>query len=228
MTGIYCFSGSGHSLAAANELSEILNCGVTEIGYEFEYSPDEDTAVVVFPVYCQNIPKIVKKFLRKLTAEHIVLIATYGRISYGNVLHEAQKLVRGKVIAGAYIPTGHTFLDGDCSFDKDFLLPIAERIRQPQGVNIPRSKKDFLAFLFPDLRSRIGVNLTKNKHCTNCGICENLCPTGAMKKNKINSKCIRCLRCASNCPQKALQYKNSRILNKYLKRHYKDEYILYL
>lgn len=227
MTEIFCFSGSGHSLAAANELSGMLDCTITEIGYD-SAPTDADTAVVVFPVYCQNIPKPVKNFLRRLTAEHIVLIATYGRISYGNVLHEAQRLVRGEVIAGAYIPTGHTFLDGEYSFDKDILLPIAERIGQPQGVNIPRSKKDLLAFIFPDLRSRMGVKLTKNEHCTNCGICKRLCPTGAMKKDRIGSKCIRCLRCVSGCPQKALQYKNSRILDKYLERHYKDEYILYL
>lgn len=228
MTRVYYFSGSGHSFAVAEALSKLLNCEITEIGRDTEMPSAEDTAAVVFPVYCQNIPKTVRKFLRSLTAERVVLIATYGKISYGNVLHEAQKAVCGEVIAGAYIPIGHTFLDGDCAFDRDFLLPIAERIANPQRIVIPKSSKDLLAYIFPDLRSRMSVSLTKNGYCNNCGICEKLCPTGAMKQSKITAKCIRCLHCVSNCPQKALQYKNSAVLKRYLRKHYKEEYMLYL
>ena len=98
-----------------------------------------------------------------------MLIATYGGISYGNVLYEAQKIVQGEVIAGAYIPIGHTFLNGDYEFDKEYLLPITERIKTPQKVHIPKTRKNPLANNFPALRSRIGVKLTREKQCNNCG-----------------------------------------------------------
>ena len=114
MIRIYCFSGSGHSLAVAKELSQMLDC---EIRPNDNKTATEDTAAVVFPVYCQNIPKPVKRFLKGLEAKYVALIATYGKISYGNVLYEAQKLLHRLVIAGAYIPMGHTYLDGDCEFD---------------------------------------------------------------------------------------------------------------
>ena len=228
MTEVYYFSGSGHSFAVAKSLSEQLHCKITEINGKSEKIPTEETAVVVFPVYCQNIPAPVKGFLQKATSKYIALIATYGKISYGNVLYEAQQSVRGTVIAGAYIPIGHTFLSGDNSFDETVLSPIAERIKSPQRAHIPKTHKNPLSDIFPAFRSRIGVKIAKNNPCNNCGLCEKNCPVAAIKNGKINSKCIRCLRCVTNCPQNALRYKNRPILKKYLESRYKEEVILYL
>lgn len=228
MTRIYYFSGSGHSFAVAKALCEILRCKIVEIDCEIKKVLKEDVAVIIFPVYCQNIPKPVKNFLKNLFAKHIVLIATYGKISYGNVLHEAQKNVHGDVIAGAYIPIGHTFLNGDCSFNTDCLLQIAKRIKNPKKVQISKSHKDLLANIFSGFRSRVGTKIIKNEFCDNCGICEKRCPIKAIKQGRITSRCIRCLRCVANCPKGALRYENSWILNKYLQHHYNDKYILYL
>lgn len=228
MTTIYCFSGSGHSLALSRALSEMLECKIAEIGFDSETSSNNDTAVVVFPVYCQNIPAPVKSFLKKMSAKHIVLIATYGKISYGNVLYEAQQLVHGEIIAGAYIPMSHTFLDEDYTFNTRHLSSIVDRIKAPQKVQIPKTRKNLLSNIFPALRSRIGVKLTKTDHCNNCGLCETLCPMLAIQNGRIHSECIRCLRCVTNCPQKALQRKNRWILKKYLKSYHKEEYVLFL
>jgi ferredoxin len=179
-------------------------------------------------VYCQNIPKPVKRFLKGLEAKYIALVATYGKISYGNVLYEAQKLLHGQVIAGAYIPMGHTFLDGDCRFDATQLLPIVQRIKAPRQVAIPKTAKNPLANIFPGLRSRIGVTIKKGDNCLSCGLCERICPVGAIRNGRIHSQCIRCLHCVTSCPQKALQYKNSRVLDAYLNSYCKEEYVLYL
>ena len=51
-----------------------------------------------------------------------------------------------------------------------------------------------------------------NKKCTNCHMCINNCPSGALfinKKNKIrikSSKCTMCMRCAFLCPQDAFKF----------------------
>jgi ferredoxin len=225
MITIYCFSGSGHSFAVSKELSQLLDCEIKPIDNK---ATTEDTAVVVFSVYCQNIPKPVKRFLKGLEAKYVALIATYGKISYGNVLYEAKKLLHGQVIAGAYIPMGHTFLDGDCRFDATKLLPIVRRIKAPQQATIPKTAKNPLANIFPGLRSRIGVKIIKRNNCNSCGLCERTCPIGAIQNGRIHSQCIRCLHCVTICPQKALQYKNSRVLDAYLNSYCKEEYVLYL
>lgn len=228
MIQVFCFSGSGHSLAVAEYLAGKLGCGVTQIGRPYGKERNfPETAVVVFPVYCQNIPTPVREFLRGLPAQHVALIATYGRISYGNVLWEAQRLVSGDVIAGAYVPAGHTFLPGDGDFDREGLLPILDKIKNPRPIQIPRSKKDFIADIFPAWRSRVGVKLFADSRCNGCNVCEDHCPMGAIQNGKPNKNCIRCLRCVRLCPQKALHFQNSRILNRYLLKYHKDELILF-
>ena len=227
MVAIYCFSGSGHSLVVAQELAKMLACDIRPMDISSE-TENQDIAVIVFPVYCQNIPKPVKQFLKRLKAKYIALIATYGKISYGNVLYEAQRFLHGQIIAGAYIPMGHTFRNGDYTIDTKYLLPIVQRMKAPQKVIIPKSRKNPLSNFFPSFRSRIGVKIVKGELCNNCGLCETSCPMGAVRNGKIHSECIRCLHCVTVCPQKALQYRNSWVLDKYLNRYHKEEYVLYL
>lgn len=48
--------------------------------------------------------------------------------------------------------------------------------------------------------------------CTQCGVCEKICPTGAIsiESAKIDAgECIECLRCQYECPQDTINYKIS-------------------
>ncbi len=48
------------------------------------------------------------------------------------------------------------------------------------------------------------------KECTNCGICANICPTGAInvKERRIDgAECIDCLRCHYECPHGMVNYR---------------------
>ncbi len=48
--------------------------------------------------------------------------------------------------------------------------------------------------------------------CTECGICEKICPTGAISIEKMrvdSGECIDCLRCLYECPQHVFDYKIS-------------------
>ena len=128
MTSVYCFRGSGHSYAIAEYFARELQVPVVNIDRRLAESHCQaDLAVVIFPVYCQNIPAVVRDFFSKLDSKHVVLIATYGKISHGNVLWEAFKIIRGRVIAAAYVPMGHTYLDSSTQFDAQPLQPIFAR-----------------------------------------------------------------------------------------------------
>ena len=228
MNSVFYFSGSGHSRAVAQYLASLLDRQALDLTDGGLAVSRDDTVAVVFPVYCENIPEPVKNFLRELPPCRAALIATYGRVSYGNALFEAQALFLGTVIAGAYKPTGHTFLKGDFSFAREPLNRIAQRMKDPKAVTLPRTPKNPLSDLSPALRSRIGTRIRKNSRCDRCGLCEANCPMKAIRGGRITAQCIRCLQCVTNCPQKALEYKNSPILDLYLRRHQKNETKLYL
>ena len=226
MTQIFFFSGSGNSASIAQYFATALQADMQRI--PCENLPACDIAIVVFPVYCQNIPTPVVEFLKKQQANHVVLIATYGKISYGNVLAEAAKLVSGTVIAGAYVPMAHSFLQEENDFDFRLLEPILQRIAAPKPVHLPKCAKNPFSDFLPEWRSRVGLKICKHPSCTNCGLCDAMCPVGAMRNGIPTQRCMRCLRCVTNCPAHALYIQPTSLLRAYLSRKRKSDFLLYL
>lgn len=230
MIKLYCFSGSGRSLEIANYFSRELGLPMEEIKYNMDFSHKNQISVVVFPVYCQNIPLVVKNFLKSVKTEKALLVATYGKISYGNVLYEASRIINSEIIGAAYVPIGHTFLDEANDFDLTKLSPVIERIKNPQGsVTIPKSFKNPLANLFPNLRSRMATKIIKDESlCEGCNLCGEKCSENAIENGKIKGECIRCLKCVSVCPKHALKFSSGLILKLYLSQKRKNRFELFL
>lgn len=221
MTRVYFFSGSGHSRAVAEYAAGLL--GVRAERITGEKSPgDARCAVVVFPVYCQNVPAPVKAFLPSVRAEFSAVIATYGGISPGNVLADCAGLLRCPLTAAACVPTGHSLLGEGVNIDKDAIGKVAQKVCSPSPVSVPKMKKSLFADFFPALRSRIGTKIEKSPSCDGCGICVSVCPVGGERR-----RCIRCLRCVRECPKDALQVRNSRALIRYLDRERETKPILF-
>ena len=228
MNKIFYFSGSGKSRRLAEYLGKVLDFPVIDINKIEQGECSAETAVVVFPVYCQNLPDPIKDFLPKLNAKNIVFAATYGKKSFGNIIYDAAQLVDGNVIAGVCVPCGHSFLEEPDDFDFEALSPFIERIKNPKNAVITKAHKDFYADLIPAQRTRIGVKITKNKNCISCGKCAENCPMCAIENNKINKNCIRCLGCVSNCPEHALSVKTLWFMKIYLKAVRKNKIQYYL
>ena len=187
-----------------------------------------DTAVLVFPVHCQNVPDAVKDFLSRLKVKALAIVAAYGKMSYGNVLYEVQNKYPHNIAAAAYVPTKHAYLDGEDFEDFEKLDPLLEKLKNPAAVKIPKSRKNPFANFAPKLRSRAGVKLYADAACNGCGICTAVCNTGAIKNGKPNKNCIRCLKCVSHCPQKALHFKCGLAMRLYLNSRKRDKLILYI
>lgn len=220
---IYC-SCTGHCKAVAQKLSARLGYTLTDYT---EATDNYSAAVIVFPVHCQSFPPFLKSFFQNVKAECAALIAIYGGARAGNAVYEAKKLIKAPVIAAAYLPSGHSYLNDGFIPDE---LPEAfiAKICDPSPVYIPRRKKTPFAAFLPSLRSRAVIKILRNGKCVRCNKCGDGCPTGGIINGKTNLKCVRCLKCVASCPRGALEIKKTRVLCRYLEKAKQDETVLYI
>lgn len=221
MDAVFYYSNSGESRRIAEFMAKECGFPIFDITDSNFIVPPCRLAISVFPVYCQAMPPAVKKFLKNLSADRHILMATYGKMSFGNVLYDAQKCLDTPVVAAAYLPTAHTYRTTDTPFSNfDALLPILQiaKSKHAPPIVIPKYPKNPLASVLPAWRSRMGLYLLKKSSCTKCNLCAAVCPLHAIEYGKPNRRCIRCLRCVKACPQKALYTCQSLFLRLYLKR----------
>lgn len=227
MKAVIFYSNTGQSRSIAEYFAEKLEYPLINI--EENKETHYDDLVLVFPVLCQNIPDVIKDFLDMTEAVNLTVIATYGKMSCGNVLYEIQKKYKKNIVAAAYIPTKHSYIEDDDAFlDYEKLLPIVEKVKSPAEVKLPKLHKNVFANLFPRTRSRFGVKIYQTRSCNNCNICAEHCVSRAINYGITNDECIRCLRCVQNCPTHALKFKTSLPMRLYLKKKRVNKVIIYV
>ncbi|MCH5154254.1 MAG: hypothetical protein J1F71_03485 [Clostridiales bacterium] len=225
MNAVVFYSATDECKRIAAYFAERLSYEIVDIvGAGCKY----ERAALVFPVHCQNIPQAVIHFLKRLTVDYLTVIAVYGKMCHGNVLYEIQRKFRHNIIAAAYVPAKHTYIDEPRFSDFDRLDPVIDKATKQGTVIIPKSYKNPFANVFKGLRSRMGVKIIKNNGCDNCGMCQYNCPRNAIVNGKTNRNCIRCLRCVASCPKKALSFKTTPAMSAYLKKKKQDELIIYI
>ena len=234
MNLVICFSPTGGTKKIADYAANYLNFQLLDLTAfkdhkDFNFRQEFDYLVLCFPVYSQNIPKPVKEIIKKLKAKCYILIATYGKMHMGNVLWEANKHLQGRLIGGAYIPTKHTYQEGDYFKDYQKLNSLLSRAikKETKQIVIPKLKKNPFADFFPNGRSRYAIKIKKNANCNKCNHCNRVCPQEAINFGTITKDCIRCLSCYYNCPNKALEVKYSIFLKAYLKKDKIKDLIVY-
>lgn len=227
MNAVVFYSNTGHSKAIAAYLANQLEYPLTDM--ETTCAKQYQNLVLVFPVHCQNIPDVVKTFLKNASVDNLTLVAAYGKMCCGNVLYDIQKNYQKNIVAGAYIPTKHSYIDNDnvfCDFDQ--LKPLVEKIKAPSCIQLPKLYKNPLADLFPKQRSQLGLTIQRNADCNGCNLCTERCSFGAIKTGETNRKCIRCLRCVASCPRQALKIQVGLPLKLYLRKKKSNKVILYV
>ena len=165
MNAVVFYSNTGQSKAIAAYLANQLGYPLADM--ETKCAVHYQNLVLVFPVHCQNIPDIVKNFLKNVSVDNLTAIATYGKMCCGNVLYEIQKSYQKNIVAGAYIPTKHSYIDNDdvfCDFDK--LKPLIEKVKAPSYIQLLKLHKNPLADVFPKPRSRLGLTIQKAQIAT--------------------------------------------------------------
>lgn len=236
MTGIIFYSNTNQSRAAAEYLAgvtgwELLDLSCPEQAKRVEHNVFS-RAVLVFPVHCQRLPRPVAACLGALRAKTLAVVATYGGMCHGDVLHEVQReYAAGQIVAAAYVPMQHAYLPEEKKTNLDVLQGLAAKLTAdaPTPVQVPRAYKNPFADLFPAWRSRMGVRMRIDAaKCTRCGRCERECTEGGVEGGRFTNRCIRCMKCGAHCPTGAISYRNRLPMRLYLKKRQIERAEVYL
>ncbi len=177
----------------------------------------DDIVVIAVPSYGGRVPALASG---RIAAVHgngakAVLVCVYGNRAYEDTLVELEDLAKqaGFIVAAAVAAVAeHSILRQFAQGrpdqeDKDTLAGYAQKILdtlqsgcKTANVSIPgnRPYKD---------AGGVGMVPKTGSACTQCGLCAEKCPAGAIDKNNFKSvdksKCISCMRCVTICPQHA-------------------------
>ncbi len=237
---IFYFSATGNSLYVAQKVNEKLGGSLINIAgsvkngeYTYNIADDEKVGLVL-PVYFFGIPTIVSDFLSRITfagntAPSTFLILTCGSKT-GGAGEQLEKLLNQRNVRLDYkfaiaMPDNYAIL-----------LPVPDKKKQERlfenadkGIESAIQKitngkvgdynkiKGFgsparTLLLYPFYKyGRKTKKFYATDACTACGLCEKICPVGAIKvagnrPKWVKEHCVHCLACLHRCPAKAVQY----------------------
>lgn len=222
---IYCFSGTGNSLYAANKISAEINAEVVNMKSVGEC--DADVIGIVFPVYFWGLPKTVERFLGDIRITnknaYIFAVITYGGLAGGadgavDVLLKKQGV---KLSYSANVRMVRNYLPEFKVNDSKALWEKTDRRLDHVISDIKRRAVSkiapYTAFNktlhqnYPPLKTDCGKLFTVNG-CRHCNACAYVCPNGNITLEngspKFGSNCELCFGCVHICPAGAIDYNN--------------------
>jgi Pyruvate/2-oxoacid:ferredoxin oxidoreductase delta subunit len=232
---IFYFTSTGNSLAVAKQIGGNL-ISIPQIIDMPERHYKDDVIGVIFPVYSNAPPRMVRQFLDKVSfeANYLFAIGTYGNLP-GACMYNLQKSAEKR---------GYRFdyLNGLLMVDN--FLPVFEM--DAEIAKLPKKKTDEMTAKIVDdichrkhLQAKAGLPLralaavldatTKtdknaqsyivNDKCNKCGTCAKVCPAkniAVTDKVHFSDHCEACLACAHLCPKNAIHLKNEKSSKRWL------------
>ncbi len=178
----------------------------------------DELLIVGVPVYAGRVPAMAAERLRRFRGDKspVVVVAVYGNRHYDDALLELHDLMTEcgfrTVSAGAFIAQHSIFPKvGKARPDAEDTAEIKAFAEQTATL----VARGFGAIELPGNRpykvpGGIPIWPTASRHCTACGACARLCPTGAIDpaapKRVDRTKCIKCGRCIVVCPKKVRRF----------------------
>ena len=186
---------------------------------------EDELLVVAVPVYVGRVPALLNEWLHTIKAHNTptVCIVVYGNREYDDALLELKDIL----IKCGCTPIACAAYIGEHSFSSSE-TPIAEN--RPDAIDLNHAElfgrkinEKLLSVSSVDNISDINVPgsypyrgdsklwsvdfIATSDACTQCGVCTEVCPVGAIDSGNSNlidkEKCITCCACIKNCPQNA-------------------------
>ncbi len=234
---IYFFSGTGNTLLAVREMKvefgrRSAGCRLRRIEASDPSGVDVSRALgLAFPIAAFTTYPLVWDFVERLPPAKgtpAFALATMAGMSLC-AMGPLQRMLEGK----GYVPAGarQLVMPSNLWIKRYNAGKTKEKVQKALGEarkfasEFLDGRSKWLRFpLVPDLlfplfrservwKSTPGyVRLDRDK-CTNCALCVELCPVGAVQLNsdvRITADCQMCMRCVSYCPQQALYYGKDR------------------
>ncbi|WP_027369216.1 EFR1 family ferrodoxin [Desulfocurvibacter africanus] len=233
------FSPTGTTQAVARSIAQGMNPGSLEAiditRPEARRQPlltsENELLVVAVPVYMGRVPALVTEWLNALQAHDTptVCVVVYGNRAYEDALLELKTILTQcgciPIACAAYIGE-HSFSSSETPVaqgrpdkaDLSHAQAFGQRIREKlQAIaSISQIPDVHVPGIYPYTRdSKLWTVdfIAVNDQCTHCGLCAEVCPTGAVDPHDSSliqqEICITCCACIKSCPQSARSMKPS-------------------
>lgn len=237
---ILCYSGTGNSLCLAKELAGLLGDNVFSINDAIKNNNhpqiDDDTLIIVTPVYGWRVPRIVGNWLREcknFKGKRIYFVITCGQ-DIGDAGSHACKLANGCGMkymgtVGILMPENYIAMF-DCPSEEESVRIVAaakKKIKDVAGFmvlgkRLPSDKESLVdklkSGIANDFFYKVCVSSKKfyvKDTCIGCGLCEKICPLNNIKmiedRPVWDNNCTHCMACICHCKPGAIEYGKSSV-----------------
>jgi len=210
---LYYFSGTGNSLKVCKDLKLELE-KKTEVEVEIQSMTklilsksriiiNKEITGLVFPVYCSDVPRIVREFVNKMAINiknpYFFSVVTRGgskENDFGNCFFTINKLLKAKQadLGAGYslrMPESSIIIENPIEKHKQFLQASEARVKEIAKVILVKKRENFkaknrfnyikavlgnCAWTIMKVWFRVNKKEVMADKCNNCGVCEKVCP----------------------------------------------------
>ncbi len=238
---IFYFTSTGNCLYVAKRIGGSL-LSIPKLMKTKTFKFKDDVIGLIYPTYGFGMPNIVRQFLEQASweAEYTFAIATYGNLT-GAVLHNLERFAAAHGKKFDYMNTllmVDNYLPNFKVEDQLAKLPekkIEENLTQIiEDIRCKRTNRPSASFpqkLFTAviqagskafMNGKNAQSYIVNEHCTKCGVCMKICPSGNIEVTDrviFHERCETCFGCVHLCPQKAIRLKNEKSTARFRNEH---------